>query len=135
MTELPRLTLEQIRTLRGKFQDGEKPTVIARPDCCSRLTPGKVYPIIDLDGSRLVLREDDGDRIRIGPDSNWNKHFHVLLTPEETAAFEAAQEALEKRKTYLEAQTTDELIAFITAQRGDLDMATDIVRQRVKSVL
>jgi len=135
MNAIPHLTHEQINTLREKFLNDEKPFVVAHPHCSSRLTPGKTYPITDLDGRRLVLREDDGDRIRIGPQSDWNKYFHLPLTAEEKAAFEAAQEALEKRKAYLEAQTTDELIAFITAQRGDLEMATDIVRQRVNSVL
>lgn len=135
MTERTKLSMEQIRTLREQFQAGKQVFVVAISDCSSRLTPGKAYPIIDVDGRYLVLREDDGDRQRIGPDCNWNKYFSVPMTAEETAAFEAAQAAKEKRRAYLVTQTTDELVAFIHAQRDDLSMATDIVRQRMKGII
>ncbi|GEK52320.1 hypothetical protein [Vreelandella venusta] len=129
------VTHDQINQLAELFKANKPAVLIAREGCTGRLTAGKHYPVIDLDGRRLVVREDDGDRIRVGGSSDWMSQFYALLTEEEIKAAEAAKALLEARKVTMETKTTDQLIEIVKDHRSDLDMATEILRKRLKNVI
>lgn len=135
MSHQATVTNEQILLLQAAFNEGKPAFLIAKDNCPSRLTAGKQYDVLGTDGNRVVLREDDGDRIRVGRDSDWMNYFYAAMSEAEIAAAEAAAKVKEAQRLALETKTTDELLSFIRTQRTETELAVQIVRNRTSGVI